>query len=515
VDYRAVDPTGGSTLRKAVYSGLQLLNVLALLPLAIGGVIMLFTEVPQLAAILASGPLAFTSWTFYGQALAASFALFFGSALVGLLFVVTVPRVLSLAIKPDAVYCLYGFHYWVHRVIARVTNVKFFTELFGDSSYIVHYLRWLGYDLSHVEQTGSNFGMAVKHESPYLSSVGSGTVVADGLSIMNADFSNTSFRLSRASIGRHNFLGNNIAYPAQGKTGDNCLLATKVMVPIDGEVREGVGLLGSPSFEIPRSVERDNRFDLKSADELHRRLTAKNRHNLITIGLRLLVRWIHLFGVTLLALGAANLYQSFGPSVFALANVLILLFTVVYYVLVERAVDGLQTLAPQGCSIYDRTFWRHEGSWKVPSETYFQVFDGTPFKSVMWRLLGVRLGRRVFDDGCFLTERTFVAIGDDCTLNAGSVVQCHSQEDGAFKSDHSTIGSGCTLGVGAFVHYGVTMGDNAVLAPDTFLMKGEDVPAHSHWGGNPATEIRETVATVQVRRDSNDNDNRAAALVAA
>ena len=79
-------------------------------------------------------------------------------------------------------------------------------------------------------------------------------------------------------------------------------------------------------------------------------------------------------------------------------------------------------------------------------------------------MLGVRIGRRVFDDGCVLTERTFVTIGDRCTLNAGSVIQCHSQEDGAFKSDRSAIGAGCTLGVGAFVHYGVTIENGAVLA---------------------------------------------------
>ncbi len=106
------------------------------------------------------------------------------------------------------------------------------------------------------------------------------------------------------------------------------------------------------------------------------------------------------------------------------------------------------------------------------------------------RLLGVRLGSRVFDDGCAMPERTLVTIGDDCTLNAGSVIQCHSQEDGTFKSDRITIGAGCTLGVGALVHYGVTMGDGAVLAPDSFLMKGEEIPPHARWGGNPASEIR-------------------------
>jgi non-ribosomal peptide synthetase-like protein len=125
----------------------------------------------------------------------------------------------------------------------------------------------------------------------------------------------------------------------------------------------------------------------------------------------------------------------------------------------------------------------------VPVE-YLNVFNGTPFKNLIWRLLGVRVGRRVFDDGCYMTERTLTAVGDDCTLNAGSKIQCHSQEDGTFKSDHSTLGAGCTLGVGAHVHYGVTMGEGAVLAPDSFLMKGEEVPPNAQWGGNPAAELR-------------------------
>jgi non-ribosomal peptide synthetase-like protein len=108
---------------------------------------------------------------------------------------------------------------------------------------------------------------------------------------------------------------------------------------------------------------------------------------------------------------------------------------------------------------------------------------------MIWRLLGVRLGRRAFDDGLGVVEKTFVAIGDDCTFNAGSIIQCHSQEDGAFKSDRVAIGNGVTLGVGAFVHYGVTIGDDAELAADSFLMKGEDMPANAHWGGNPAGEM--------------------------
>ena len=91
-----------------------------------------------------------------------------------------------------------------------------------------------------------------------------------------------SFKLSKVRIGDHNYLGNNIHYPADGKTGANCLLGTKVMIPIDGPVRENVGLLGSPSFEIPRAVERDKHLNPPMDDEVRReQLSKKNRYNLM------------------------------------------------------------------------------------------------------------------------------------------------------------------------------------------------------------------------------------------
>jgi 2,3-diaminopropionate biosynthesis protein SbnA len=491
-DYLTVAPASCGAARRAGFCAVTLLSLFFVyLPLVESGVYLLVTSMPWLSSVLDPTEDAITSQGLYVGALVSSLLVFFGGLLATLLFILSVPRLLYLFLKPGRVYPLYGFHDRLHRIIARMTGLRFFTYLFGDSSYIVNYLRGLGYDLSEVEQTGSNFGTNVLHENPYLSSVGTGTMVADGLSIVNADFSSTSFRLRRVSIGPHNFLGNNIAYPAGGRTGDNCLLATKVMVPLDGDIREGVGLLGSPSFKIPRSVERDSRFDhLRTGDELRRRLAAKNRYNIRTMGVFLFFRWLHVFLFTLLGLVAFDSYTGFGHLAMAAFFALSVLISPFYFALVERGIRAFRPLQPKYCSIYDPYFWRHERLWKVPALEYLHIFDGTPFRNVVWRLLGVRLGRRVFDDGCFLTERTLAAIGDDCVLNAGSVVQCHSQEDGTFKSDRTAISAGCTLGVGAFVHYGVTIGDGAVLAPDSFLMKGEEVPQGARWGGNPAREIR-------------------------
>ncbi|MEU5031982.1 Pls/PosA family non-ribosomal peptide synthetase [Streptomyces milbemycinicus] len=490
IDHVRVGPARCGTSRRFRFGLATLLQLFFLyLPLTVGGVYMLFQAIPALGERADAGRAGLASSDFLIDALLMSSVLFFGFVVVGLVVVCTVPRLLNLFIKPDKVYPLYGFHYAAHRAIAGMTNLKFFTWLFGDSSYIVHYLRGLGYDLSQVEQTGSNFGTEVRHETPYLTSVGSGTMVADGLSLLNAEFSSTSFRVSRVSIGAHNFLGNNIAYPAGARTGDNCLLATKVMVPLDGELREGVGLLGSPCFEIPRSVERDSRFDhLRGGEELRRRLAAKNRYNARSMVFFLLVRWLHAFVLTALGLASIGLYGELGHVVIAGYLALTFAFTALYFALVERGVAAFRALRPRLCSIYDPYFWWHERLWKVPDE-HLELFNGTPFKNVIWRLLGVRLGSRVFDDGCYMTERTLTAVGDDCTLNIGSKIQCHSQEDGTFKSDRTTLGADCTLGVGTHVHYGVTLGDGVVLAPDSFLMKGEEVPPNAQWGGNPATEL--------------------------
>ncbi|MCB9007811.1 MAG: peptide synthetase [Ardenticatenaceae bacterium] len=493
MDYRTVPSNNCTPLRKIAFSVAQLLVWFVLSSVSFSFIVWLVSIIDDRVYFASPESFAFSQWIFYADVLLLSSLLFFGSILIRLIVVVTIPRLLNLVLKPDKDYSLYGFHYLIHRAIVRLTNVKFFVLLFGDSSYIVNYLRWIGYDLSEgIVQTGSNFGSSVKHDNPFLVSIGRGSMIADGLSMINAHYSNTSFCLSQVTIGADNFLGNHIAYPSQGKTGNNCLLATKVMVPVDGDERQDVGLLGSPSFEIPRSVQRDTGLNHpRSEEELGRQLAAKNKHNLITMGLFLLSQWLIFSGTMLLGFSAVKLSLTAGVSVLGLSVLLNLLLRLFFQGFMERASTSFLALQPQQCSIYDPYFWFHERFWKLSvRRTQLLLFDGTPLKSVAWRLLGAKIGKRLFDDGGLITERTMVTVGDFCTLNEGSIVQCHSQEDGGFKLDRVSIGNGCTIGVGSLVHYGVTMGDGAQLVSGAFLMKGEDVPPHQVWGDNPAMEVQ-------------------------
>jgi non-ribosomal peptide synthetase-like protein len=490
VEYRRTEPLPVGRWRAVLHgTGQVVVPVFVAVPLALGVVDVVVAR-PELAAVVEGGAARLGTLGPYLAAVLLSLAAYLGSILLGLVVVVVGPRAVHRLVEPGRVYPLYGLHDTVQRWVRRLTNVKFYLELFGDSSYVTGYLRALGYRMPDLEQTGSNFGADQGQDTPFGVVIGRGTMVADGSALINAEYSSTSFKVLPLTLGARNFLGTAVAYPAGARIGDDCLIATKAMVPLDGPVRSGVGLLGSPSFEIPRSVTIDTRFDdLRTGPEFRRRLAAKNRHNLATIAIFLLVRWVHTAVLTAIGLVAAVLYVGLphlaGVLVLAGAVIVGSVFGLPYFVLVERLTIGFGALRARYCSIYDPYFWWHERYWKLMAP-YLDVFNGTPFKSVAWRLVGVQVGRRLFDDGCGIAEHTMVTIGDDCTLNSGSVAQCHSMEDGTFKSDRTVLGDGCTVGVQALVHYGVTVGPGAEILPDAFVMKGETVPAGARWGGNPA-----------------------------
>ena len=99
-------------------------------------------------------------------------------------------------LKPGVTYPTFGFHYLLQSIILRVSNSQFFCVLFGDSSFIMRYMRYVGWNLNKVEQTGSNMGTNQRHDNPFLCNIGSGTMVSDGLSMINTHMSATSFQLA-------------------------------------------------------------------------------------------------------------------------------------------------------------------------------------------------------------------------------------------------------------------------------------------------------------------------------
>jgi non-ribosomal peptide synthetase-like protein len=492
-NYCDIDPKSCTPLRRGLYSVFQLIGVLAIyMPLSVMAIYYLNSSLVGQsigAEINLEAPWA-GLLSLAVTVLFASAALFFGALLVGLLIVGLIPRLLRPLLATDRTYVLYGAQYAIYRTIALLSNSPVYNLLFGDSNYIVTYLRWIGYRLNAVVQTGSNFGCNQRHDDPFLCSVGSGTMVSDGLSMINAVISGTSFKLCEVKIGDRNYLGNRIHYPAGGKTGANCLLGTKVMVPIDGPIRENIGLLGSPPFEIPRVVDRDKHaVPMVEGEARQQRIAKKAWHNSVTIVALLLCHWLH-FSVLMFA-GYVGLlyYPVFGIwSLFAF-SVFASVFSIGFFSFIEWGSLGFKKLQPKLVSMYDDYFWIHERYWKFSSHPLSSLFKGTPFKNVISRLLGARVGRKVFDDGCTFIDKSLVEVGDYANLNEFCALHGHSLEEGVFKTDRIEIGKGGTVGHAAFVHYGVRMGDNVLLAADSFLMKGESPDPGTTWRGNPAKAV--------------------------
>ena len=294
--------------------------------------------------------------------------------------------------------------------------MRFFTHLFGDSSFIVYYLRWLGYDLCEVEQTGSNFGTEVGHETPYLSTIGSGTMVADGLSIMNADFSSTSFRRV-PGVDRAGTTSSGTTSPIRRRPDGRELPARDEG---DDPARRGDPRGGGPArLAVLRdpAVGRAGqpvRPSQRPGTSCAAACAAKNWYNLRTMGVFLLGAVAARLPGHRVRAGRLRLLRRVRPAArwpsCSRSASWSPRSTSCWWSAASR---GFRRLQPKYCSIYDPYFWRHERLWKVPGEAYLHMFDGTPFKNLIWRGLGVRIGKRVFDDGCYLTERTLTTIGDD------------------------------------------------------------------------------------------------------
>ena len=212
------------------------------------------------------------------------------------------------------------------------------------------------------------------------------------------------------------------------KNGDELpRLRTKALAPIDGPVRENVGLLGSPCFEIPRATARDKRMSRMDDATRRQRLRAKNRYNLVTAVLFLLKQLVPALCRQLCGCIVALLYlsslrhgcRSFTAAAFAF-------FFAIFWALVcgtgqpgirqadaegSCSVLGRVLLVPRAAVEIDRTVVRGAHcSRELPSRISSRVF-----RECDWA------GRYSMTE-LISTEYTLIEIGDYTNLNAGCVI---------------------------------------------------------------------------------------------
>jgi non-ribosomal peptide synthetase-like protein len=495
-DYCVLEERDCSSLRRATYAVLSLLAgfVLGSVPflILIAGFPSLWDLVAAFERSLIGNDHPVVAWL--TEVTLFSLTWYFGFLVLGLVVIGVIPRVLNLFLREGRTYVLYGFHYTVQHWISRICNNMFYDRLFGESSAVVYYLSYVGYRLNTIIQTGSNFGMSQKAENPFLVDIGTGTMVSGGVKFVNETMSSDAFKVADVVVGERNYLGNYLHIPSGSAVGENCLLATKALTPVDGPIRENTGLLGSPAFEIPRATERDVRMARIDPDEAARLLHAKNRHNFVTALLYLAHTWFLAFIMSAAVDLVIRVSENLGLLAVHLVGGAAGLIAVLWMWFVERAAVKFGRLQPMIVPLLHPYFWFHERHWKLSSLWLLaRMFAGTPVKNVISRMEGIRMGRMVFDDGAEIDENTLVEFGDYTNLNSRCVIQPHSLEEGVFKSGRVRLGTGCTLGSAANLHYDVTVEDFVVIEANAFVMKGETLESGATWIGNPA---QSTVASL-------------------
>jgi non-ribosomal peptide synthetase-like protein len=149
----------------------------------------------------------------------------------------------------------------------------------------------------------------------------------------------------------------------------------------------------------------------------------------------------------------------------------------------------MQRYQPRMAPAWSFFVWRNElltGLYDAVVIPLLEKLLGTPFINMYLRGLGVKIGKQVYIESPNFTEFDLITIGNQAALNRECIIQTHLFEDRIQKMSTIKIGDDCSIGKMSVVLYDTQMQAGSTLGNLSLLMKGEILPAHSHWQGIPA-----------------------------
>jgi non-ribosomal peptide synthetase-like protein len=302
--------------------------------------------------------------------------------------------------------------------------------------------------------------------------------------------------LAATTIGRRTFVGNSALIPAGSTIGDEALIGVLSRPPADPALAATAGAtwFGSPPLRLPaRQVatmfDEGARFN-PPCRLVAARLAMETLRTILPLSI-----FISLLSLLLSVVGdladlphpGLTIGLAFVPLYLAFVVAAGLAVVALKWVVVRRYVPVTKPL-------WSFFVWRTE----LVTATYenlavnllLEPLRGTPWLPAYFRLMGAKIGRRVYLDTTDLTEFDLVEIGDDAALNDAAGLQTHLFEDRVMKVSRVVIGAQATVGSLAIVLYDAVIEDGAELGDLSVLMKGETLAAHTSWEGSPARPAR-------------------------
>ena len=124
-----------------------------------------------------------------------------------------------------------------------------------------------------------------------------------------------------------------------------------------------------------------------------------------------------------------------------------------------------------------------------------RLFSGTIFRaSPIWtaylRLNGARLGRRVYVNSLAVSDHNLLEFGDDVVIGDDAHVSGHTIEGGMLKTGAVRLGSNVTIGIGAIVEIGVTVGADCQIGALSFVPKYTTLEPGGVFAGVPVHRVK-------------------------
>lgn len=325
---------------------------------------------------------------------------------------------------------------------------------------------------------------------PDMLTLGDETFIADAVLLGDEQIDGGWMHIHPTVVSRRSFVGNGAYIPDGTILPENVLIGVHSSAPANARMQNGDTWLGSPPINLPAREETTGfpealTFKPSLARRLARSLIELFRivapHAMViavgyTIVLDLMPlagddRWVEV----ILDLALSGLLYGVGCFIFVL---------VLKWALIFR-------YQKRSAPMWTRFVWVSEAVTNlyegIAVPNFMRYLRGTPWLPIAFNLLGCKIGKGVYLDTTDLTEFDCVSIGDFSELNALTCPQTHLFEDRVMKVDHVKIGKRVYMGSRSAVLYGAEVSHDAKLGALTLVMKGEFIPASTHWRGCPAS----------------------------
>jgi non-ribosomal peptide synthetase-like protein len=326
--------------------------------------------------------------------------------------------------------------------------------------------------------------------SPDLLEVGPESFIADNASLGAPRVRNGTVSLGHNRIGRRAFIGNSALLPPGTVIGDDVLIGCLSTPPsASAALQADSAWIGSPALFLKQRL-KSHTFAHELMFDPPKRLRAMRAAiefvRVISPSTSFIILTSLLFSALLLLRDHFTLARTlvFFPGLYLACGLAAAAATVLAkWLLVGRYRQCERPL-------WSTFVWRNELvnalHDHLAAPFLINALTGTPFIAWYLRLLGARIGRRVYIETSDFSEFDLARVGDEAELNADCTIQTHLFEDRVMKMSVVDIGSRCSVGAGSLVLYDTCMDAGSTLGPLSLLMKGEVLPVNTAWSGIPA-----------------------------